>query len=91
MTSAAGQEERIRYRTSKQSGSAVPAPQIDMLHTISILVANQPGELSRIVGLFSSRGFNIETICVGKTLEAAMSRCTIVTSGDERTIEQILK
>lgn len=62
-----------------------------MQHTISILVANEAGELSRIVGLFSARGFNIETICVGKTLEPAWSRCTIVTSGDDRTIEQIIK
>ncbi len=62
-----------------------------MQHTISILVANEPGELSRIVGLFSARGFNIETICVGKTLEPAWSRCTIVTEGDDRTIEQIIK
>ena len=62
-----------------------------MQHTISILVANEAGELSRIVGLFSARGFNIETICVGKTLEAAWSRCTIVTFGDDRVIEQIIK
>jgi acetolactate synthase-1/3 small subunit len=62
-----------------------------MQHTISILVANEPGELSRIVGLFSARGFNIETICVGKTLEPAWSRCTIVTHGDDRVIEQIIK
>ena len=47
--------------------------------------------MSRIVGLFSARGFNIETICVGKTLEPAWSRCTIVTSGDDRMIEQIIK
>jgi acetolactate synthase I/III small subunit len=65
-------------------------PQI-MQHTISILVANEAGELSRIVGLFSARGFNIETICVGKTLEPAWSRCTIVTYGDDRVIEQIIK
>ena len=62
-----------------------------MQHTISILVANEAGELSRIVGLFSARGFNIETICVGKTLEPAWSRCTIVTRGDDRAIEQIIK
>ncbi len=62
-----------------------------MRHTISILVANEPGELSRIVGLFSARGYNIETISVGKTLEANWSRCTIVTEGDDRVIEQIIK
>ena len=62
-----------------------------MRHTISIIVANQPGELSRIVGLFSARGFNIETISVGRSLEPDWSKATIVTSGDDRTIEQILK
>ncbi len=62
-----------------------------MRNTISILVANEAGELSRIVGLFSARGYNIETISVGKTLEPNWSRCTIVTDGDDRVIEQILK
>ena len=62
-----------------------------MRHTISIIVANQPGELSRIVGLFSSRGFNIETITVGKTLEPEWSKATVVTKGDDRTVEQIIK
>lgn len=62
-----------------------------MRNTISILVANEAGELSRIVGLFSARGYNIETISVGKTLEPNWSRCTIVTEGDDRVIEQILK
>ena len=62
-----------------------------MRHTISIIVANQPGELSRIVGLFSARGFNIETITVGKTLEPEWSKATVVTQGDDRTVEQIIK
>ncbi|MEO6391443.1 MAG: acetolactate synthase small subunit [Pyrinomonadaceae bacterium] len=62
-----------------------------MLHTLSIIVDDQPGELSRIVGLFSARGFNIETISVGATLDPACARVTIVTSGDDRTIEQIVK
>jgi acetolactate synthase-1/3 small subunit len=60
-------------------------------HTLSIIVADQPGELSRIVGLFSARGFNIETISVGQTLDSKWARVTIVTSGDARTIEQIIK
>jgi len=63
----------------------------EMRHTLTIDVANEAGELSRIIGLFSSRGFNIETITVGKTLEPNWSRCTIVTNGDELTIEQIIK
>lgn len=62
-----------------------------MRHTLSIVVADQPGELSRIVGLFSARGFNIETISVGRTLDPQWSRVTLVTRGDDRTIEQIVK
>jgi acetolactate synthase-1/3 small subunit len=62
-----------------------------MRHTISIIVANEAGELSRIVGLFSARGYNIETMSVGKTLDPGYSKATIVTNGDETTIEQIVK
>jgi|SRR5436190_3113494 len=62
-----------------------------MRHTLSIIVADQPGELSRIVGLFSARGFNIQTISVGETLDPRWSRVTIVTSGEDRTIQQIVK
>jgi acetolactate synthase-1/3 small subunit len=62
-----------------------------MNHTLSILVADQPGELSRIVGLFSARGYNIETLSVGATLDPKWARVTIVTRGDDRTIEQIVK
>src|SRR6266480_3787440 len=62
-----------------------------MRHTLSIIVSDQPGELSRIVGLFSARGFNIETLSVGQALDPQWSRVTIVTKGDERTIQQIVK
>ena len=62
-----------------------------MRHTLSIVVADQPGELSRIVGLFSARGFNIETLSVGQTNDPQWSRVTVVTRGDDRTIEQIVK
>ncbi len=62
-----------------------------MRNTLSILLADEPGELSRIVGLFSARGYNIETLSVGKTIEDGWSRCTIVTEGDDAVIEQILK
>jgi acetolactate synthase I/III small subunit len=64
---------------------------ISMRHTLSIVVADQPGELSRIVGLFSARGFNIETVSVGPTENPQWSRVTVVTRGDDRTIEQIVK
>src|ERR1044072_1947723 len=62
-----------------------------MRHTLSIIVADQPGELARIGGLFSARGFNSETLSVGGTLDPQWSRVTIVTSGDDRTVEQIVK
>ena len=62
-----------------------------MRHTLSIVVADQAGELSRIVGLFSARGFNIETLSVGETTDPQWSRVTIVTRGDDRTVEQIVK
>jgi acetolactate synthase I/III small subunit len=62
-----------------------------MRHTISIVIANEAGELSRIIGLFSARGYNVETISVGKTLEPNWSKATIVTDGDETKIEQIIR
>jgi acetolactate synthase-1/3 small subunit len=60
-------------------------------HTISLLVDNQPGVLSRIAGMFSGRGFNIESLCVAETVNPLVSRITLVTSGDELIIEQINK
>ena len=62
-----------------------------MQHIISIMVENKFGVLSRVSGLFSGRGFNIETISVGPTLDPSMSQMTIITEGDERIIEQIIK
>ena len=62
-----------------------------MRHTLSILVENRFGELARIVGLFSARGYNIETLTVAETLDPKVSRITVVTSGDEQTVEQIRK
>lgn len=62
-----------------------------MRHTISILVDNEPGVLARIAGLFSARGFNIESLCVAETLDPTSSRITLVTSGDDWIIEQIIK
>ena len=62
-----------------------------MRHTISILVDNEPGVLSRIAGLFSARGFNIESLNVAETTEPDTSRITLVTSGDDWIIEQIIK
>ncbi len=62
-----------------------------MRHTISILVENKFGVLSRISGLFSGRGFNIESLSVGATIDPKVSIMTIVTIGDDRIIEQITK
>jgi acetolactate synthase I/III small subunit len=60
-------------------------------HLLSILVDNSPGELARIVGLFSGRGFNIDSLAVNTTLEADKSRVVLTTRGDERAVEQITK
>ena len=60
-------------------------------HTISVLVENKFGVLSRVAGLFSARGYNIESLSVGKTLDPSVSRMTLVVSGDEFVIEQVMK
>lgn len=62
-----------------------------MRHTISVLVDNEFGVLSKVAGLFSGRGFNIESLCVAETLDLKVSRMTIVTTGDDKIIEQITK
>ena len=62
-----------------------------MQHTISVLVENKFGVLTRIAGLFSGRGYNIDTLNVGPTQNPKVSRMTIVTRGDDSTIEQIVK
>jgi acetolactate synthase-1/3 small subunit len=62
-----------------------------MRHTISVLVKNEFGVLSRVSGLFSARGFNIESLTVAPTLDPKLSRMTIVTDGNDQIIEQILK
>ncbi|WP_339927463.1 acetolactate synthase small subunit [uncultured Cobetia sp.] len=62
-----------------------------MRHIISILMENEPGALSRVVGLFSQRNFNIETLNVAPTEDATLSRLTVTTVGEDRVIEQITK
>ncbi len=62
-----------------------------MRHTISLLVENKFGVLSRVAGLFSARGYNVESISVGETLDTKVSQMTIVTTGDDQIIEQITK
>jgi acetolactate synthase-1/3 small subunit len=60
-------------------------------HTLSILVENKAGVLSRVTGLFSRRGFNIESLAVGPCEEPGMSRITIVVIGDDAKVEQVMK
>jgi acetolactate synthase I/III small subunit len=62
-----------------------------MRHTISLLVANEYGMLARVAGLFSARGYQIDSLCVAPMLEEDMSRMTITTHGNDQIIEQIIK
>jgi len=62
-----------------------------MRHTISVLVENKFGVLTRVAGLFSGRGFNIDTLNVAPTQDPTMSRMTIVTRGNDATVDQIVK
>ncbi|MDR2509123.1 MAG: acetolactate synthase small subunit [Spirochaetaceae bacterium] len=63
----------------------------DLSHILSVLVENRAGTLSRVSGLFSRRGFNIDSLTVGETENPAVSRMTIAVSGDEAVLEQIVK
>src|SRR5947209_11327976 len=60
-------------------------------HTISVLVENRFGVLSRVAGLFSARGYNIESLSVGETMDPSVARMTLVVRGDEFVIEQVMK
>ncbi len=62
-----------------------------MRHVVSVLMENEPGVLSRVVGLFSGRGFNIESLNVAPTLEQNVSHMTITTLGEAQILEQIVK
>lgn len=62
-----------------------------MKHTLTVLVENKPGVLTRIAGLFARRGYNIDSLAVGRTENPAISRMTIVVEGDDRVIEQVTK
>jgi len=62
-----------------------------MRHTLAVLVENQPGVLTRVAGLFSRRGYNIESLAVGQTHDPEISRMTIVVDGDDQVIEQVVK
>ena len=62
-----------------------------MRRIISVLLENEPGALSRVVGLFSQRGYNIDTLTVAPTEDQSLSRLTLTTQSDDRTMEQITK
>ena len=62
-----------------------------MQHTIAVLVENKLGVLARIAGLFSGRGFNIESLSVAQTVDPTISRLTIITKGNNQVIEQVIK
>jgi acetolactate synthase-1/3 small subunit len=62
-----------------------------MRHTLSVLVENRFGVLTRVAGMFSGRGFNIDTLNVAPTLDASMSRMTLVVRGDDKVLEQVVK
>lgn len=62
-----------------------------MRHTLSVLVENRFGVLTRVAGMFSGRGFNIDTLNVAPTLDPSMSRMTLVLRGDDKTLEQVVK
>ncbi|MCL5994240.1 MAG: acetolactate synthase small subunit [Firmicutes bacterium] len=62
-----------------------------MKYVLAVLVENKPGVLVRVAGLFARRGFNIESLAVGKTVDPAISRMTIEVEADEKTLEQVVK
>jgi acetolactate synthase-1/3 small subunit len=62
-----------------------------MEHTITVRVRNEFGVLSRVAGLFSARGYNIDSLCVAETLDPKVSQITLITRGNDETIEQIVK
>src|SRR6185295_10577647 len=68
-----------------------PRPFPAMRHTISVLVENKFGVLTRIAGMFSGRGFNIDSLNVGPTLDPSTSRMTIVVNGNDATLDQVTK
>ncbi|MBI5464327.1 MAG: acetolactate synthase small subunit [Ignavibacteriales bacterium] len=69
----------------------VSADQSARKHTISVLLENKFGALNRVAGMFSAKGYNLESITVGPTEDATVSRMTLVTKGDDAIIEQIIK
>jgi acetolactate synthase-1/3 small subunit len=81
----------ITVMAPRHSSNNAPHDQATRTHVISVLVENKVGVLARVSGLFTGRGFNIESLAVAETEDPTLSRMTIVTSGDARIIEQVTK
>src|ERR1043166_8214111 len=84
----------MRYETSTEilySGSRSTADRLPMRHIISILLQNEAGALARVAGMFSSRGYNIDSLTVAPTHDPAVSRLTLVTAGSDSVVDQIIK
>jgi len=73
------------------SSQATSGEQVEMKQLISILVENKPGVLARVAAMFSARGYNIDSLSVGETMDPTISRITCTTGGDEAVIEQVVK
>lgn len=73
------------------TGAGASASSGRMRHVLSVLVQNQPGVLAHVSGMFSSRGFNIDSLAVGETESPHLSRITVVVMGDDRHLEQVRK
>src|SRR5262249_36606593 len=87
-----GRHQQRRHQVRARPGPAVRRGRHLMPnHTLSVLVENQPGVLARIAGLFSRRGFNIESLAVGPTEHAEISRVPIVVKGEGSPLEQVTK
>jgi acetolactate synthase I/III small subunit len=84
-------EERDQGPTVTAAGAEESEGRNDMKHIIAVLLENEPGALSRVVALFSARGYNIESLTVAPTEDASLSRMTVVTTGSDEVIEQITK
>ena len=86
---ASGYDHVLPYTNSNPAGTGGAAE--IMKHTLSVLVEDEAGVLTRIAGLFARRGFNIESLAVGPAEQMGVSRITMVVPGDDQVIEQLTK
>jgi acetolactate synthase-1/3 small subunit len=84
-------EERSQGPAVTAAGAEEREGRTEMKHVIAVLMENEPGALSRVVALFSARGYNIESLTVAPTEDPSLSRMTVVTTGSDEVIEQITK